>query len=133
MGEQARGGARLAGLVLAVLGVVTYGSTSAFGLVLCVEWLWDRSRKPSLRRWDWVGCVLAVPGTAFFLWVSMGLFGYAPGGTNFAAMITAYWVGFGVWLLVRARTRWSELRRARGNERRGPDEAGATADGGGGR
>ena len=131
MGEQPKGGARLAGLVLAVLGALTYGATSAFGLVLCAEWLCDPSRPRGLRRWDWVGLALAVPGVAFFLWLSVGLFDYAPGGKSFAPLITGYWTGFGVWLLVRSRTRWRRLRHPEG---RGPSsraEPGAAADGGG--
>lgn len=113
MREERDGGGQLAGLVLALLGALTYGATSPFGLVLCAEWLCDPRRERNLRHWDWVGLVLAVPGTAYFVWLSVALFDYAPGGTSFAGMIAAYWVGFGVWLLVRSRTRWRELRRSR--------------------
>lgn len=95
------GEARLAGLVLALLGVLTYGATSAFGLVLCAEWLRDPARPASLRTWDRVGLVFAVPGVAYFVWLSVALFDYAPGGVSFAPMIVTYWVGFVVWLLAR--------------------------------
>lgn len=94
---------RLAGLVLALLGAITYGATSAFGLVLCVEWLRDPSRPAHLRRWDWVGLVLAIPGVAFFVWLSISLFDYAPGGTSFAAMIAGYWAFFLAWAFFRRR------------------------------
>jgi len=125
MAEQATDRVRLAGLVLAGLGVLTYGGTSAFGLVLCVEWLCDPNRARRLRLWDWVGLVLAVPGAAFFILFSIGLFDYAPGGT--IGPIPVYWVGFGVWLLVRSRTRWRGLRESRG---RGPGHPTVAADDG---
>jgi hypothetical protein len=98
--------------VLALLGGITYGATSALGLVLCAEWQLASNRPPSLRLWDQVGLVLAIPGVAFFVWLSIGLFDYAPAGQSFAPMIASYWVGFGVWLVVRSRTRWGELRRS---------------------
>lgn len=113
MREQPKGGVRLAGLVLALLGALTWGATSPFGLVLCWEWLRDPSRTRGLRRWDWVGLVIAAPGTAFFVFLSVALSDYFPGEVvNFAMLIAGYWVGFGVWLLVRSRTRWRELRRS---------------------
>jgi hypothetical protein len=115
-------------LVLAVVGALTYGATSAFGLVLCAEWLRDPDRPPPLRQWDWIGLILAVPGTAYFLLLSVGLFTYSPGGTSFTPLITGYWVGFGVWLLVRSRTRWRELGR-QSESLTGPRISG-TADGG---
>jgi threonine/homoserine efflux transporter RhtA len=109
MREKQEGSARLAGLMLALIGVFTYGSTSPFGLVLCCEWLCDPNRTRSLRRWDWLGLVLAMPGTLFFVVLSVGLFTYAPGGFSFAGMIGGYWLGFLIWSRRRSRTRWSEL------------------------
>jgi len=114
MEEQPKGGAKLAGVVLALLGLLTYGATSAFGFVLCAEWLRDPARPPQLRRWDWIGLVLAVPGVPYIILMSVALFDYAPGGSSFAPLIAGYWAGFAVWLLVRSRTRWREL----GSDRR---------------
>jgi hypothetical protein len=105
MTDKSEKGAQLAGLVLAVLGVLTYGATSPFGLVLCAEWIRDPARSLRLRVWDWVGLILAIPGTAFFLWLSVSMFDYAPGGASFGAMVAGYWVAFLVWLLVRMRVR----------------------------
>lgn len=130
MGGQPKEGVRLAGLVLALLGALTYGSTSAFGLVLCAEWLCDPSRPPRLRRWDGVGLALAVPGVVFFLGLSVCLFDYAPGGTSFAPLIAGYWAGFLAWLLFRSRTRWRRLRHAEGRAPHRRAEPGAAADGG---
>lgn len=109
MQQQQSGGAKLAGVVLAFLGFVTYGATSPFALVLCIEWLKDSRPAPHHRLWDWIGLVLAVPGTAIFVWMSVGFFDYAPGGMDFAWMIIAYWLSFLIWLVLRARTRWREL------------------------
>lgn len=112
MGTQTKEGERLAGLVLALLGAITYGATSPFGLVLCGEWLCDPNRARGLRRWDWVGLVLAIPGTAFFIWLSVGLFDNAP----LAWMIAGYWGSFALWLRGRSRTRWRELRPTQAGE-----------------
>ncbi|VTU00486.1 unnamed protein product [Gemmataceae bacterium] len=90
--------------MLAVLGAVTFGSTSAFGLVLCVEWLLDPRRPDGLRRWDAVGALLAVPGVLFFVWLSAEHF-----GGREREMIAAYWGSFAVWLLFRAWTRWPAI------------------------
>lgn len=105
--------AQLAGLVLSLLGVLTYGATSPFGLVLCVEWLIDPRRPAPLRRWDAVGALLAAPGVLFFAWLSVAMFDYAPGGKSMGVLIAAYWVTFAWWLTVRARTRWPGIRVAR--------------------
>ncbi len=121
MDDRAGGGKR-AGLVLAVLGAVTYGATSAFGLVLCAEWLCDPDRDERSRRWDWVGAGLAVPGLLFFAALTVGMGGYAPGGTPVAPLLAGYWAGFGVWLLVRSRTRWRRLRAARARDAEPEDE-----------
>ena len=60
--EQPKPRSQLAGLVLALLGVVTYGATSAFGMVLCLEWLYDPKRALQLRQWDLIGFVLVPQG-----------------------------------------------------------------------
>lgn len=107
---------KLADLVLAILGALTMGATSPFALVLSLEWLFDPSRIGWPRRLDWIALVLSIPGTAFFVWLSIGLFDYAPGGASFALMLSSYWLAFAIWLLVRVRTRWREvqaLRRSR--------------------
>jgi drug/metabolite transporter superfamily protein YnfA len=111
--EAAKRNPQLAGLVLALLGLVTYGATSPFGLVLSAEWLADPARPRTLRRWDWLGAGLALPGTAYFVLLSVQLRAYAPGGTSVTPMIVGYWAGFAVWLWVRSRTRWRGLREAR--------------------
>ncbi|WP_439622745.1 hypothetical protein [Gemmata sp.] len=108
----AKPGTQLAGLVLALLGAFTYGATSAFGLVLCAEWLLDPRRPAHLRRWDAVGAVLAVPGVLFFAWLSVAMFDYKPGGKPMGVLIAAYWAAFAWWLTVRYRTRWRHLRRS---------------------
>ena len=100
--------AQLAGLVLALLGLPTWGATSPFGLVLCVEWLLDPQRPAHLRRWDAAGAVLAVPGVLFFVWLSAEHFGGRERG-----LVAAYWLGFAWWLTVRARTRWPGIRASR--------------------
>lgn len=100
--------AQLAGLVLALLGLPTWGATSPFGLVLCVEWLLDPRRPAHLRRWDAVGAVLAVPGVLFFVWLSAVMLDHPAGG-----LVAAYWLGFAWWLTLRARTRWPGIRKSR--------------------
>ncbi len=113
MANAAKRNPRLAGLVLALLGLATYGATSPFGLVLSAEWLADPTRPRPLRRWDWLGGGLALPGTAYFLLLSVKMRDYAPGGTSVAPMLVSYWGGFAVWLWFRSRTRWRGLRLAR--------------------
>jgi hypothetical protein len=105
--------AQLAGLVLALLGALTYGATSAFGLVLCAEWLLDPRRPDHLRRWDAIGALLAVPGVLFFAWLSVAMFDYSPAGKSMGVLVSAYWVSFAWWLTVRYRTRWRGIRDSR--------------------
>lgn len=54
--------ARLAGLVMAILGVITYGTTSPFGVMLCAEKMYEKDRPKGLRICDWIGLILSVPG-----------------------------------------------------------------------
>lgn len=104
---------RMAGLVLAVAGPFTHGSTSPFAFVLCAEWLLDPSRAARRRRWDWVGLVLSIPGIAWFALMSVAMWFYDPIGNGTYAvrpLIAGYWCGFGGWLLIRSQTRWRWLR-----------------------
>jgi hypothetical protein len=96
---------QLAGFVLAVVGLFTYGSTGPFAFVLCLEWVCNPDRPRNLKRLDWVGLVLSVPESLFFAYLSIGLFTYAPGGNSFAPMIVAYWGSFTGWVLWRFRQR----------------------------
>lgn len=57
--------ARLAGLVLALTGLFTFGVTSPFGLILSAEKLWETDRPRLLRICDIVGVVLAWVGNIF--------------------------------------------------------------------
>lgn len=91
---------RLAGLVLAVIGVFSFGSTSPFAAVLCLEWLRDPARRPDLKKWDLLGLILSVPGSvvvaAWFTpdaWANTLYFGPGP--------VIAYWVGFAGWVAYR--------------------------------
>ena len=97
---------RQAGLVLALLGPLVYGSTSPFALVLSAEWLRDPNRPPRLRGRDRLGVLLALPGTALFVLVCVAMWDYPLGRPVMAPLIAVYWLGFGMWLLVRSRTRW---------------------------
>lgn len=107
---------RQAGLVLALLGPLVYGSTSPFALVLCVEWLLDPARPARLRWRDRLGVFLALPGAVVFVLVCVAMWGYPLGEPLMARLIVAYGCVFGVWLLVRSRTRWCAIaaRRAAG-------------------
>lgn len=105
--------AQLAGLVLGLLGCFTYGSTSPFGLVLNGEWIRDPDRRASLRGFDIFGLVLCIPGRLFFLYFSVAMFTYSPGGNGFAPMILIYWLAFAIWLLIRKKTRWLDITRRR--------------------
>jgi len=107
---QPKARSQLAGLVLALLGLLTYGATSAFGLVLCLEWLYDPSRSRKLREWDLIGFYLSIPGVLFFVWLSVEHFEYPPRGRSLTGMIVAYWGGFAIWLWFRSITRWRALR-----------------------
>lgn len=92
---------KLAGFVLAMLGLVMFGSTSPFGLVLCWEWLRDPTRRADLRRFDAVGFVLAIPGAAFWAYLSYWFSLYYMGGTP--EPFALYWWVFASWTVVRWR------------------------------
>ena len=101
--------AKLAGLVLGLMGCFSYGATSPFGLVLNAEWIRDPDRRTELRSWDIFGLVLCIPGTAYFLFFTIALFDYSPGGGGFGPMLSIYWIAFVIWLGVRLKTRWRDI------------------------
>lgn len=109
--EKQRG--QLAGTVLALLGIVTYGATSQFGLVLSLEWIRDPRRDSDFRLFDWMGVIVGLPGTMYFLYFTAMMFDYAPGGQSFGSLLLGYWAMFGLWIMYRRRTRWVEIQRYR--------------------
>ncbi len=92
---------QLAGLVLAALGILTYGATSPYGLILSVEWLRDTNRDWMLRKFDWLGVILGVPGTLYFMNFSYTMGNYAPGGQSFGTLIWLNWAGVFLTMLLR--------------------------------
>ena len=46
---------QLAGFVLSAIGVCSFGSTSPYAAVLCLEWLLDPQRNPKSRIFDRIG------------------------------------------------------------------------------
>lgn len=74
----ARSRPRLAGLVMAVVGLFTFGLFSPFGLVLSAEKFWEPGRSRTLRVCDIVGVVLAwigniyLPYFLYAAWMSSG-------------------------------------------------------------
>lgn len=94
---------KLAGLVLGLLAVITYGATGPYAAVLSAEWLLDH-RRPHLIRADVVGLALGIGGSMYWSLVCVG-FWTAPA----IHIVLIYWGAFLVWALVRAFNRWREL------------------------
>jgi hypothetical protein len=97
------GGARLAGLVMGVLGTLTYGTTSPFGLMLSAEKMWETDRNRTLRVCDWIGIVLSVPGCLFLPFFLVSMWGYSLIGPGPVLMYLAFLMG---WSWHRVRVVW---------------------------
>lgn len=95
---------KLAGLVLGLLVLMTYGSTGPYAAVLSAEWLLDRRRPHSIQA-DVVGLVSGIGGS--MLWSLFCVMFWT--GYRSPHIVLLYWRVFLVWLLVRALTRWREL------------------------
>jgi hypothetical protein len=103
--DRHRHGAKLAGFVLAVLGVITYGTTSPFGLMLSAEKMGWRNRSPGLRTADWVGVVLGGLGTLFLPVFLVGMWNYSLVGPQPVLLYLAFLAGW-TWHRVRVVWRW---------------------------
>ncbi len=101
---------KLAGFVLGILVFCSHGATGPWAVVLSAEWMADRRRCPHPARYDRIGLALGAVGAAYFVFVSVGMWGYMGGGMD--PLIRAYWIAFPVWLLTRALTRWRYIRAA---------------------
>ena len=103
---------QLAGFVLGLLGLVTWGATCSWGLVLNVEWLRNPKRRHD-RFFDLVGLVLCLPGTIAFAALSVGMLTYTIMGAAFPVTILIYWGAWFVWVMRRQKTVWPEIGRNR--------------------
>ena len=103
---------QLAGFVLGLLGLMTYGATCPWGLVLNVEWLRNPKRRHD-RFFDLVGLMFCLPGTIFFAVVSVGMLTYTIAGAGFNAMVPIYWIAWFWWVMKRQKTVWPEIARNR--------------------
>jgi hypothetical protein len=97
------GGARLAGFVMGVLGAMTYGTTSPFGLMLSAEKMWEKGRGPGLRMCDWIGIVLSVPGCFYLPFFLIAMWDYSLIGPQPVLLYLAFLMG---WSWHRVRIVW---------------------------
>lgn len=98
---------KLAGTVLAVLGLCTHGSTCPWALVLNLEWMADRRRCPHRPLADHFGVALSLPLSLYWVMASVTVAPfYAP---ELTPAVIGYWVTFAVWVVARMFTRWRDI------------------------
>lgn len=103
---------QLAGFVLGLLGLVTWGATCPWGLVLNVEWLRNPVRRHD-RFFDLVGLVFCVPGAIAFAVLSVAMLADGAAMGAFPTMVLLYWGAWFVWVARRQKTVWPEIARNR--------------------
>jgi len=100
-------GGRLAGVVMAILGFLTYATTSPFGLVLSAEKLFESDRPSGLRSLDWGGVIFGGAGTLILPAFLYGMWTYSLIGPWPVCWYLMFLSG---WVLYRKRVVWPTLR-----------------------
>lgn len=99
--------ARLAGVVMAMLGFFTYATTSPFGFVLSLEKLFESNRSPGLKSLDRGGVIFGGAGTPILPAVLYGMWTYSLIGPW---PVVYYLTFLAAWVLYRKRFVWPKLR-----------------------
>lgn len=106
---------KLAGGILAVLGLFTHGSTCPFAVVLGLEWMADRRRCPHAPAVDRLCVTLGGLLSAYWAMMSATYLPFLV--PALAPAVIAYWTAFGGWLVWRMFTRWRNIAAARRRHR----------------